>query len=229
MPIQVTCPGCHSRFNVSDKFAGKEGPCPKCRTTIRIPKKEDQVVIHAPEAFGPTDSKGRAVLKPIARHESRLSGPLLVAAVAGALLVPAIAFIIGRALREGNEAAIPHWLLAAGAVSLAPPLVFVGYSFLRDQELEPYRGMALVVRVAICSAVYAALWGMYAFVCAMLLEPEQSPELPHLVFLIPLLMVPGAIAAVATLDLEAISGSIHYGLYLGASVLLRLIMGLPPL
>ena len=49
MPINVTCPGCLKRFSVADKFAGKKGPCPKCKKIITIPKKEDEVVIHAPE------------------------------------------------------------------------------------------------------------------------------------------------------------------------------------
>ncbi|MEC8508925.1 MAG: MJ0042-type zinc finger domain-containing protein, partial [Planctomycetota bacterium] len=35
MSIRVTCPGCHARFNVSDQFAGKSGPCPKCKKTIQ--------------------------------------------------------------------------------------------------------------------------------------------------------------------------------------------------
>ena len=35
MAIDVTCPSCHTRFQVSDKFAGKSGPCPKCKNTIR--------------------------------------------------------------------------------------------------------------------------------------------------------------------------------------------------
>jgi hypothetical protein len=38
MPILVTCPGCKAQFNVSEKFAGKQGPCPKCKAVITIPK-----------------------------------------------------------------------------------------------------------------------------------------------------------------------------------------------
>ena len=76
MPIQVTCPGCHARFKVSDKFAGQTGPCPKCKKPITIPKKEDEVVIHAPEAYGPKGVDGTATLKPIERKESSASIPL---------------------------------------------------------------------------------------------------------------------------------------------------------
>ena len=48
MPIPVICPGCKASFRVSDKFAGKTGPCPKCKTTIKIPEavpQTEQVVI----------------------------------------------------------------------------------------------------------------------------------------------------------------------------------------
>src|SRR5262245_6594726 len=38
MPILVTCPGCKAQFNVGEKFAGKQGPCPKCKALITIPK-----------------------------------------------------------------------------------------------------------------------------------------------------------------------------------------------
>ena len=39
MPISVVCPGCKARFNVSDKFAGKKGPCPKCKTVLTVPRR----------------------------------------------------------------------------------------------------------------------------------------------------------------------------------------------
>ena len=68
MPIKVICPGCTKRFTVSEKFAGQKGPCPHCKAEIKIPEvAEEEVVIHAPENFGPKDAGGRAVLKPIER------------------------------------------------------------------------------------------------------------------------------------------------------------------
>ena len=85
MPIQVTCPGCLSRFSVSDKFAGKKGPCPKCKKEISIPTKAEEVVIHAPEPTGPKDSQGKVILKPIRRTDTLLTRRLLVF-IAGAVL-----------------------------------------------------------------------------------------------------------------------------------------------
>ena len=54
---------------------------------------------------------------------------------------------------------IPPWVLGLGAFAVAPPLVWAGYSFLRDDELEPHRGKSLVLRVLICSARLRALVG----------------------------------------------------------------------
>ncbi|MEM7784324.1 MAG: hypothetical protein AAF623_13300, partial [Planctomycetota bacterium] len=73
MAIRVTCTKCHTRFNVSDKFAGQTGPCPKCKASIKIPDKSEEVVISAPKSSGPTDTQGRAIIDPIRRHESKIS------------------------------------------------------------------------------------------------------------------------------------------------------------
>ena len=51
MSIIVVCPGCLKSFKVSDKFAGKKGPCPNCKRTLQVPTKEQEVQVHAPEAF----------------------------------------------------------------------------------------------------------------------------------------------------------------------------------
>ena len=51
MAILVVCPGCKKSFNVDDKFAGKTGPCPNCKTKITIPEKKAEVKIHAPDEF----------------------------------------------------------------------------------------------------------------------------------------------------------------------------------
>src|SRR5262245_45294811 len=115
MPIQVTCPNCHARFNVSDKYARQTGPCPKCKQPIRVPAKTEEVVIHAPDDFGPKDAKGRGVLKPLERQETAVSPVLIagiVAAVVGTLVV---AFVTGRAYR-GSPEGVPAWILGLGAV-----------------------------------------------------------------------------------------------------------------
>src|SRR5262245_13698414 len=103
MPIDITCPGCKTRFQVSEQFAGKKGPCPKCKTVITIPTLAEKVVVHAPESFGPKDSAGKAVLKPITRTETKLSIPFIVSIVVGVLGVM-IGAIVVRSQHPGTDA-----------------------------------------------------------------------------------------------------------------------------
>ena len=117
-------------------------------------------------------------------------------------------------------------LLALGALVLAPPLVLGGYAFLRDDELEPYRGLSLYVRIAICSLVYALLWAVYAWVPFWALDLDTL-ELFHLLLVLPPIIIAGAVAAFAALDLDFGNALIHYGLYVLVTMALCLIMGVP--
>ena len=87
MPITVLCPSCHARFAVSEKFAGKQGPCPKCKKPITVPKLEDEIKIHeAASEPGTKDKQGRPLLKPVARKNAKFN-PLMAAAAAFVALV----------------------------------------------------------------------------------------------------------------------------------------------
>jgi hypothetical protein len=190
-----------------------------------VPTKSEEVVIHAPDEFGPKNAEGRAVLKPFERKHIKQSPAVIVGIVAAVLAVIVVAFLIGQS-GTLNEPRTRRMILGFGCFILAPPLAFGGYTFLRDAELEPYRGTALVVRVAICGAVYAVLWGAYLLICTMLVG-GRPPDIFHLVFIVPVLVSLGGLASLATLDLDFTNGCIHYGLYLLVTVLLRLLMRLP--
>jgi len=99
MAIQVTCPNpkCLTRFNVADKFGGQKGPCPKCKTIIQIPKKEEEVVIHAPDhsEAGAVGAGGRHVLKTFKRTDTKFQ-PLVFTAVAGLVLVALLVALVVR-------------------------------------------------------------------------------------------------------------------------------------
>jgi predicted Zn finger-like uncharacterized protein len=221
MAIAITCPGCHARFKVSDKFAGKKGPCPKCKKVIEVPKADDKIVIHEPE-FGPKDASGREVLKPLEREETQFQPMILVAVAGVALLLLAVAWILGR-----SESGPPWIFLCVGAVVLAPPLAWGGYIFLRDDELlEHYTGGALVVRTALCSIGYAGLWGLFAFLYARMFG-DQPVDSWNVLFLAPPILFLGAGIAYCSYDLDLGTGFFHYALYLMVTILLRLAMGLP--
>jgi len=131
MPIQVTCPGCKAQFNVSEKFAGKQGPCPKCKKPITIPKATTpagaaaavpgappaapppEVKIHAPEEVQKSDKSktGRPVLKPTFHSDTRLTWKL------AASVVGAVGLLFLAAWFGGRFVAAPPPLLTSEAVN----------------------------------------------------------------------------------------------------------------
>jgi predicted Zn finger-like uncharacterized protein len=229
MAIDVTCPSCHTRFQVSEKFAGKSGPCPKCKKTIKVPELKEQVVIHAPEVSGPVDSKGVAVLKPISRTEVRLSMPM-IAGIVGAIAAVLIAAVAIRVAYPGGK--VPDFMTILGSILLGPPLAFAGYTFLRDDEFEPYRGVEVLIRSLACGLVYAAIWGAYWLVFAYFnnWNPPSGwqPSWQIMAAVVPVMVALGAFAAQASYELELTTGALHYSLYLISTVVLRFIMGMDP-
>lgn len=277
MPILVTCPGCKAQFNVSDKFAGKQGPCPKCKAVISIPKGNappqpppvaatkagaapaakgpapplpakpaagppPEVKIHAPDEvsqLGKTKTSA-ASLKPLTRIDARLT-PRLMVVVGGltaALFVAA--WFGGRFVQsppplatdqEANEELIAarrmemlpiYGLRGLGLLLIGWPIVLAGYAVLRDDELEPYRGGDLRRRMWICLAVYIGVWGAYALVPADLL---QEPII--LGAMVPMLLLPAAVAAYFCFDLDYLGSAIHTSFFFLVTLLLGATAGLP--
>jgi hypothetical protein len=125
MPILVSCPGCKAQFHVSEKFAGKKGPCPKCKAVITIPAaatasatvptaggaksapgappapKAADVKIHAPEeALKSEKSKtGRPTLKPIFHHDLRLTWKSGLTVIGTIVVLFAAAWLGGKFVR----------------------------------------------------------------------------------------------------------------------------------
>lgn len=224
MPIQVTCRHCLKRFQVSDKFAGKTGPCPSCKKPIEIPAADQEVVIHAPSDGAPVDSTGTSVLKPIVRKETDITKRGLILSIGSIVAVFAFAIVFRF---TGQSGAAPLWAQLVGLALLAPPLVWAGYSFLYDQEREPYVGPELRNRVLICSAIFAVLWCVYAFVPTYVFELDHTDEMSWTVFGITLcvMIALGALASASTFELEFFNGIIHAGLYFIVIVLLAVTSG----
>jgi len=227
MAIDVTCPSCLTRFQVSEKFAGKSGPCPKCKKTIKVPEKKAEVVIHAPEVSGPKDSTGVAVLKPISRQDVRLTAIQIIAIVASVVLVLILAAVLRTQSKDVQRLAA-----ILGSVLLGPPLAFAGYTFLRDDELEPYRGKEILLRSLACGLAFAAIWGAYWLIFAYWFDFKPlKPGEPNWIAVgiaVPLMIAIGSFAAQASFELELPTGALHYALYLISTVLLRFVMGLDP-
>ncbi len=221
MSIRVTCAGCHTRFSVSEKFAGREGPCPKCKAVIKIPSAAEEVTVHGPESYGPKGLSGAAVLKPLFRQETRLSAVqivLIFATIAGILAI-ALVMRYGVENREG----LASWLLIVLSVLIAAPCVVAGYSFLRDSERGALGGNDYWIRIACCSTVYGLSWGSFWLVNLALLDDYGTTTR---VIAVAGMFVVGAVTATLFLGLDFLMGVLHYGLFFGCCVLLRLILGL---
>jgi len=225
MPITVLCPGCNARFTVNEKFAGKKGPCPKCKQIITVPAapavQQQEVKIHAPEDFKDAgkDKKGRPISKPLPRRETELKPAAVAASAVGTLAVLALALLLRGV--DDKDYKVPFVML--GLTIVSPPLTAAAYAFLRDDELEPYTGRSLWLRAAICALVYALLWGVYA-----LLPGDLVGEMWQWLFVAPIFACAGAAAAWASFDLDFGNGLFHYSFYVLITLLLRSLIGLPP-
>ena len=229
MAIDVTCTSCKTRFQVSEKFAGKSGPCPKCKATIKIPEKKDEVKIHGGEEFDSKTATGQPTFKPISRTEVKLQSPQIVAII-GSVVVVLIAALVIRMTSKGGD--VPPLVTILGSILLGPPLAFAGYTFLRDDELEPYRGNEVILRSLVCGLAFAAIWGAYWLGFAYWYDwkplPTGQPNWQIMAAVVPAMIAVGAFASQASFELEITTGALHYGMYLISTVILRFIMGLDP-
>jgi hypothetical protein len=222
MAINVVCPGCKSRFAVSDQYAGKTGPCPKCKQPITIPTPAaTSVVIHEPEAPVPVKPGSLPPTIPFRRVERPVSGLTWTLIACGSLATLVTAWLVGRAWAPDSP---PAWLLAAGGYAVAVPCVALAYAAIRDRELEPYRGGSLALRVLICAAVYGTLWLVKG-----MLPADATAEMWQWLYLGPIFVFPGALAALATLDFDWGPATLHFSCYALVTAFLRWLVGLPPL
>jgi hypothetical protein len=227
MAINVTCPGCMARFSVANEHGGKTGPCPKCKKPITIPKAEDVVVIEAPAAEGPRDAKGKLVLKTAKRKDAKFD-PLVTTGVAGVTLLT----LLGAFLLRGSEAANGYPALVSGSILLGPLLAWAGYQFLRDPELDPYRGGPLWLRASIAGLACALGWAVYFLLCTQIGDTEWRTaglEMWQMGFAGVVAVGIGAFAAFAALDLDPTMATLLSSMYFVVTCALRWLMELPPL
>lgn len=145
------------------------------------------------------------------------------------LLITLVAIFaaVGIAIGFRFTGGAPIWAAIVGALLLGPPLVWSGYSFVQDSELEPYLGTELRNRVLILSVILAALWLVYAFVPSYISDLESPSEMSFLWFgIIFCVMVGlGAVASSACFELEVGNGVIHAGLYFLVTMVLAILSG----
>ena len=81
-----------------------------------------------------------------------------VIAVCAALAVVAIAAFAGKIFKD------VFVLRAIALVAISVPITAAGYAFLRDDELEPHRGLWLWVRAGICGVCFSLLWLAFSYI-----------------------------------------------------------------
>jgi hypothetical protein len=225
MSISVTCPGCLKRFEVNEKFAGKSGPCPKCKKIIKVPDKAEEVVIHAPEAFehGGRGVDGKLALKPIDREETKIT-PLTIVIIAAAIIFIFLGdWILGKTIFQKLVLFGTIDVVIAVCLLVVSPLVaWAAYNFLRNDDLEPYREKELYLRSLICGAGYVVLWGVFIYAFHRV---NPVDFLTWGILTVPFLIA-GTGAAWASLDLEPGNAFCHYAFYLIVTVILRFVAGM---
>lgn len=218
MAILVVCPGCTSRFTVSDQFAGRTGPCPKCKKPITVPTPEAQkVTIHEPER--PAATPGAKPLTVPFKSLDRPVPPVAFAVGGAGAVLCLLAAWLSKTVAGGPP---PAWLQLATAFVVGIPCAAIGYAALRDRELEAYRGAALFVRCLACAAVYAALWAVRG-----LLPADATREMWQWLFIAPAFIAPGALAALVAFDLDWGPAAAHFSFYVLFTALLRGLAGMP--
>ena len=188
---------------------------PAAAGTKPAPAPMPEVVIHAPEEFGPKNAQGRATTKPIARRETKFELVPAVIISACVLVTLAVTWILRAQLQQNVL------MRGVGLLLASPPIAVAGYTFLRDDELEPYRGRWLWLRGMICGLVYMAMWGVYMF-----LPADATAEAYNWIIVGPPFFVVGAMTAYATFDLDFGNGFFHYCFYVLVTLLLGATAGL---
>ena len=223
MAITVICPSCRASFRVDDKYAGRQGPCPKCKATITIPKVE-KVVIHdetvtsttAAAAQGTPQTKAPThAIRPIARTEVQFK------ALPAVLIVLAVLAAFGAAYMFRGLIGRSELIRVIGIFAVGLPASIGMYSILRNDELEPYRGQALWWRASVCSLVFTLLWVGFHFI-----PPDFISDAYVLIAFVQMIVIGGATAMVL-FDLEFSSGAFNYLIFFATTILLGYVAGLP--
>jgi hypothetical protein len=139
-----------------------------------------------------------------------------------------VALLVALVLR--SVSVVEMWVMALAAAVMGPPVAWGGYTFLRDPELEGFKGGALALRALACGLIYAVLWGVFVFLGARFFGADafsEGLEIWQMVVLVIPVFAAGTLAAYAAFDLEPGSAFFHCALYFAITVLLRLVAGLP--
>ncbi len=204
-----------TQFEVSDRFAGKKGPCPKCGHIIEIPKANvtivspDELVVDGKKVQNPD------LIRPIEQKSYSFTGRAIAVnlAVLTAVLAVAVVFHFVHFL----PLAIPVGVLLGLAVAF--PLMKYGYMTFRDpNDLEIFLGGQLGKKSILGALILIALWGLYELVLLYM-----NPGGMALAYLVPVAVF-AAFVPVVLFDMDFTDSLAVAVVFLLAVILLRGVM-----
>ncbi len=221
MAIDVICPGCHKRFQVSDQFAGKKGPCPACKTMIEIPKLEDVVVIHERER---TASGVPAKLDSI-RRKSTTAGKAELVLATGTLIGGLVLTMVGRiqlAEVDPNPAFLIK-LLAGGLLGISSSVL--GHIVLRGQDDGSVYDRKTILVSSAVGLAYTVAWRLQVLISDVVLVQDGNIILPGVVILAIAFTVISTFLPMFVFEFEFQEGLIHVALFICSLTVYSLILG----
>lgn len=221
MPIDVICPGCHKRFQVSEKFAGKKGPCPGCNTVIEIPKLEDVVVVHERET---TKTGAPAKINSIQRQKTTVSKFELIFGLSTLVLGFIITAAVRMALPEPSSTQLFFMaILAGGLLGIGTSLL--GYIVFRSQDTAIDNGRKTLIKVCLVGLAYVFIWRLLALITTGVLTQDGDVILPGVIILAIAFAAMASFLPMALFEFEYIQGLIHVVLFVASLAIYSLILG----
>ena len=215
MSIHVIGPGCMTQFEVSDRFAGKKGPCPKCGHIIEIPKANvtivspDELVVDGKKVQNPDH------VRPIEQKSYSFTASAVIVNLAVLTAVLAVALVFHFV--HAPFLAVPVGI--ALVLAVAYPLMKYGYMTFRDpNDLEIFLGGQLGKKSILGAAVLLALWLVYELVLLYM-----NPGGMALAYLIPVAVF-AAFVPVVIFDMDFSDSLAVAVVFLLAVILLRGLM-----
>lgn len=213
MAIRVICSGCMTSFEVSDRFAGKKGPCPKCNHIIEIPR--EKLTVHAPDQVVGAKGKGgvninqaRPILQKRFNFTTQQLGLTLLGVAVVLLLVFGLSFFPNGIFK--------NILGAVGSLALGFPLICFGYMLLReDDDLEILLGNELYRRSLLTGIGFGVVWLVFELLLSYLQPGYFFP-----VVLVPLAVL-GAFVAVVAFDTDFNRAAVLMLFYIFVAIFLR--------
>jgi len=209
MAIDVICSGCLKRFQVSDQFAGRSGPCPGCKTIIAIPTLEDQVIIEEPE-HKPGSPGAHTKIDGISRRAGFFQRFEIIT-LCTLFATAAVVALLTRTLQSdpvGVLTSTTGILFGLGIMVLSLGSSLLGYGVLKDSEVEAFDRRTTIIRSAITAAIYCLI-ALVFVVATLLLDHDDDSRTLILTIVGVACFAIASFAPMVLFEMELMQGTLH--------------------